>query len=335
MSSILYVATPGACIHQEHGRLKVMKGGEVLQEARLFDLERVVLLSGTAGLTSTAATALMEAGIECAFVSSTGKFRGFLAPARGRGAALRLAQLSSYADPARRLTLARTFVVRKLKNSLVILARRERNDANFTARRERERLEATCYAAGRAESIESLLGFEGEGAKTYFSAFGRMLGGGFSFTERTRRPPKDVANALLSFGYSLLTSEAVCAVAGVGLDPSVGFLHELDDAGRPSLALDLMEAFRPAVVDRLVLHLANKRRLSPLTDFTPDVGQGPRLTDAARRKFLLAYEERMTTPFRPHRTAETTDLRQSLRREAVRLARALKEGSEFHPFALP
>jgi CRISP-associated protein Cas1 len=335
MSSILYVATPGACIHQDHGRLRVTKGGEVLQEARLLDLERVVLLSGTAGLTSPAATALMEAGIECAFVSSTGKFRGFLAPARGRGAVLRLAQFRAYSDPLRRLALARALVVRKLKNGEVVLARRERNDTDFSARRERDRLVAACYAAGNAESLERLLGFEGDGAKTYFAAFGRMLGGGFSFTERSRRPPRDPANALLSFGYALLTSEAVTAVVGAGLDPSVGFLHEMDDAGRPSLALDLMEPFRPAVADRLVLHLANKRRLSPLTDFTPDVGQGPRLTDAARRKFLLAYEERMTTPFRPNRTAEPTNLRQSLRHEAIRLAHALRDGVEFSPFALP
>ncbi len=332
--SVLYVTVPGACVHQNHGRLKVTKGSEVLQEARLLDLERVVILGGSAGVTSTAATALMEAGIETAFLSSTGKFRGFLAPARGRGAALRLAQFAAYSDSTRRLALARKFVVRKLKNGDTLLGRYARNHPEFDPTRERDRLFAAGYAAEHAESIERLMGFEGEAAAAYFSAFGRMLGGGFRFSERSRRPPRDPANALLSFGYTLLTSEATSAVAGAGLDPSIGFLHALDD-GRPSLALDLIEPFRSAVVDRLVLSVANRKVLSPLTDFTTDENLGPRLSDAARRKFLLAYEERMTEPFQPNKSSRETCLRERLRQEAMNLSRALKENKIFRPFSMP
>lgn len=332
--SVLYVTTPGACVHQEHGRLCVTKGKEVLQEARLLDVERVVVLGGTAGVTSTAATALMESGIECAFLSSTGKFRGFLTPAKSRGAALRLAQYGAYQNPARRLELAQKLVVRKIKNSDVVLSRYVRNHPQMVFTREQDRLFAAQYAASTATSIPSLMGFEGEAAAAYFAAFGQMLGGGFNFTERSRRPPRDPANALLSFGYTLLTSEATSAVVGAGLDPAIGMLHELDD-GRPSLALDLIEPFRSAVVDRLVLHLANNRMLSPLEDFTSDTTQGPRLTDPARRRFLLAYEERMTEPFRTTKTGNPLCLRERLRQEAHSLAVALRDNTDFRPFSLP
>ncbi len=332
--SVLYVTIPGACVHQEHGRLRVTKGKELLQEARLFDIERVVIVGGTAGVTSTAATALMEAGIECAFLSSMGKFRGLLSPVRNRGAGVRLAQLAAHTDPARRLELAQTLVVRKVKNSSTLLSRFTRNHPELPFKREQDRLFAAQHAASNAPSVESLMGFEGEAAAAYFSAFGQMLSGGFRFTERTRRPPRDPANSLLSFGYTLLTSETTGAVVGAGLDPAIGMLHSLED-DRPSLALDLMEPFRSAVVDRLVLHIANNRMLSPLEDFTQDADNGPRLTDAARRKFLRAYEERMTETFHPHKSGKETSLRERLRREALNFAAALRDNKPFRPFALP
>jgi CRISP-associated protein Cas1 len=332
--SVLYITTPGALAHQNHGRLRITKGKELLQEVRLCDIERVVIIGGTAGLTSTAATALMESGIECAFLSSNGIFRGFLAPAKGRGASLRLAQFTVYNTPERRLEIARKIVARKIKNSDIMIARYARNHPEFDAQKEQDRLFSAQYATTHATSVESLMGFEGEAAAAYFSVFGRMLGGGFRFSERSRRPPRDPANALLSFGYTLLTSEATNAVAGAGLDPAIGMLHSMTE-GRPSLALDLMEPFRTAVVDRLILNIANNRLLSPLDDFTSDIDNGPRLSDPARRKFLLAYEERMTEPFTKGRLEKSTSLRECLRQEAHSLARAFRDDTSFRPFALP
>jgi CRISP-associated protein Cas1 len=305
-----------------------------LQEVRLLDIERVVILGGTAGVTSTAATALMEAGVECAFLSSVGKFRGFLAPAKGRGAALRLAQFAAYQDPARRLDFARRIVVRKIRNGDILLTRFARNHPEFDPSAEKVRLARAAERAEDAPGLDLLMGYEGEAAAAYFAAFGRMLGGGFAFVERSKRPPRDPANALLSFGYTLLASEATSAVAGAGLDPAVGMLHSLED-GRPSLALDLMEPFRSAAVDRLILHIANNRMLSPDEDFTHEGGNGPRLTDTARRTFLRAYEERMTELFRPGRSPEEVTLRQRLRQEARCIGQAFRDGTPFRPFALP
>lgn len=334
MGSVLYVTQPGAFVHQTHGRLRVTHGKTLLQEVRLGDLERVVILGGAAGLTSQAAAGLMEAGIETAFLSSTGRFRGWLSPAKGRGVTLRLAQFAAYTDPARRLELARAVVAQKIRNGDALLARFARNHAAFNPGPERARIGRALAASALASSVDSLLGHEGDAAAAYFAAFGRMLGNGFAFKSRSRRPPRDAANALLSLAYTLLASEATSAVAGAGLDPALGMLHAPDD-GRPSLGLDLTEEFRQPVADRLVLHLANNRILSPSDDFTAGgAALGFRLTDAARRQFFLAYEERLTESFTPRGQSSPTCLRACLRAQAHTLARALKSGSAYQPFVL-
>lgn len=335
MGTVLYVTRPGAFVHQTHGRLRVTQGRELLQEVRLCDLERVVVLGGTAGLTSQASACLMEAGIETAFLSSAGRFRGWLAPARGKGALLRLAQMTACMNPARRLSVALAIVAQKIKNWDALLARFARNHAAFDPSRERARMARALAASTQALDVPVLIGHEGEAAAAYFAAFGRMLGGGFAFRVRSRRPPRDAANALLSFGYTLLSSEATHAVAGAGLDPSLGCLHAPED-GRPSLALDLTEEFRQPVVDRLVLHLANNRILSPTADFQ-DVGpkDGFRLRDESRRRFLLAYEARMTEPFRLKPAAAPTCLRECLRAQGHALAQALADpAGTYRPFVL-
>jgi CRISP-associated protein Cas1 len=138
-----------------------------------------------------------------------------------------------------------------------------------------------------------LRGIEGYAAKAYFGAFGEMIRmnrEGFDFQGRSKRPPKDGINALLSFAYTLLANECVAACEGVGLDPQMGFSHVMRP-GRPSLALDLMEELRSVVADRLVLSLVNRGQVKP-SDFIDRPGGGVYLTDDARRDFLTAYQKR-------------------------------------------
>lgn len=332
--TVLYVTRPGACVHQTHGRLRVTLGKTLLQEVRLCDLERVVILGGTAGLTSQAAAGLMECGIETAFLSSTGRFRGWLSPAKGRGALLRLAQFAAYSNAARRLELAQTIVAQKIRNGDALLARFARNHAIFDPSKERARMGRALQSALAAREVGTLLGHEGDAAAAYFAAFGRMLGNGYNFTIRSRRPPRDAANALLSLAYTLLSAEATSAVAGAGLDPALGMLHAPDD-GRPSLGLGLTEEFRQPVADRVVLSLANNRVLSPNADFE-DMGSGAglRLRDEGRRRFFLAYEARMTEPFTERAGSAPTCLRERLRSQANSLAHSFKAGSGYQPFVL-
>ena len=167
----------------------------------------------------------------------------------------------------------------------MLLNRFGRNHAEFDAGPFRARLRRDCEAAGRARSIESLLGHEGAAAAAYFQAFGQMLRRDFVFTVRSRRPPRDPANALLSLAYTLLTSEATSAVAGAGLDPALGMLHTPEE-GRPALALDLTEEFRHAVGDRLTLHLVNNRVLSASADFEAVPEGGVRLRAEGRKRFF-------------------------------------------------
>ena len=334
MGSVLYVTKPGAFVHQTHGRLRVTQGKELLQEVRLCDLERVVILGGTAGLTSQAAAGLMEAGIETAFLSSTGRFRGWLSPAKGRGVTLRLAQFAAYSDPARRLALAQAIVAQKIRNGDTLLARFSRNHSSFDPAPERARMGRALASVERAPSVDTLIGHEGDAAAAYFAAFGRMLKNGFAFNTRSRRPPRDAANALLSLAYTLLSAEATSAVAGAGLDPALGMLHTPDD-GRPSLGLDLTEEFRQPVGDRVTLYLTNNRVLSARTDFADrGPGDGFRLTDEARRRFFLAYEARMTESFSLLPGGTQTCLRDCLRAQAHALARAIRDGSSYRPFVL-
>lgn len=331
MRSTLYITKPGAFVHRTGARLRVMRGSTLIQELRIEDLERVVILSGSAGLTASAATALMEAGVETAFVSSTGGFRGWLSPAAGRGVLLRLSQYRFHHHATARLGFARAVVARKIANGMALLRRFARNHTEFSPNAELARMERAEQSARAAASVESLLGHEGDAAAAYFQAFGRMLRNGFLFTVRSRRPPADPANALLSFGYTLLTTEATVAVAGAGLEPALGMLHTPED-GRPSLALDLTEEFRQPMVDRLVLALINNRVIST-ADFDHPGADGVRMNTEARRRFLQAYEDRMNEPFVQRLGTPPTTLRTELRDQARRMARAIAEQTDYHPFS--
>lgn len=150
------------------------------------------------------------------------------------------------------------------------------------------------WRAGTVDNLNSLRGCEGEGSAAYFGVFDRLIKAeGFSFRKRVRRPPTDPVNALLSFGYAVLANDASAAVQTLGFDPYCGYLHA-DRYGRASLALDVMEEFRPLLVDAVVLSCLNKRVLQP-SDIVVGLGNVCSLTPEARKKFLLQYEERKQT----------------------------------------
>ena len=142
-----------------------------------------------------------------------------------------------------------------------------------------------------AESTDAIRGYEGDAAARYFSVFGDCISAeGFSFSTRSRRPPRDAVNALLSFSYAILLNDCVAALAGVGLEPDAGFLHR-DRPGRPSLGLDLMEELRSVVADRLVLAMINRGQVRP-DDFVSEPTGAVSLTQSARREFLASYQTR-------------------------------------------
>lgn len=266
--------------------------GKVLQELRMADVSQVNVL-GNVGVTTQAIRALCQAGVPLSFFSYGGWYYGKLDGPFGKNVELRQAQYRSADLPGVGLQLARRFVAAKLANCRTLL-RRNHDEA---PRAVLDSLEELREKASSADSIESLLGVEGAGARAYFGAFGGMLRppkdrGLFEldFEGRNRRPPTDPINSLLSYCYALLTKDWTIAAANVGLDPHMGFYHR-PRYGRPSLALDLMEEFRPIVADSVVVNVINSG-IVQADDFNRSA-LGVALKPNARKRVIEAYERRM------------------------------------------
>ena len=285
---ILYITEQGAGLYQRGERLQVRKGKEVLAHVHQFDLEQVVLM-GSISLSSRVMGSLLGRGIDTVLLSSRGQYRGRLVGPEKRNILLRQMQFRRYEEADFRLQVARALVEGKLRNMrtlLMRLGRRRGQDVSQVA----HRLRAQMRQLGEAPTADVLRGLEGAGTAAYFGSLGSFLPAELGFKTRNRRPPKDPANSMLSFGYALLASTIEGVIHLVGLDPYLGFLHVVD-YGRPSLALDLMEEFRPVLVDALVLDLANHGMVRR-EDFESRDG-GVYLGDRGRRLLIEHYQKRM------------------------------------------
>ena len=250
----LVVQGHGLTVRLSGGELRVTnRKREVLESVRLMDISDVVLM-GRNQVTTPALTRLMECAIPVSWFSYGGWFQGMAHGMPNGNALLRRAQFRAADDPERALALARSFIAGKIANQRTLI--RRNHSAATEVLREMKRCRDEARGAG---SIATLLGIEGAAARAYFSALpGLLKPKEFQwpaedlFSGRNRRPPRDPVNALLSFGYAVLTREVTHALFRAGLDPFVGYLHQ-PRSGRPALALDLMEEFRPLVVDSAVL----------------------------------------------------------------------------------
>lgn len=285
----LYVRLHGGSVTKDHGEIVVRDRGEEVGRARLDDTSRLVVL-GNVTVTTPLIHELADRDVPIAFHTYGGWLKGVLVSAHGRNVTTRIAQHRRAADPAASLELARAFVHSKILNGRVLL---RRNGADVPAEA-LARLKELAADLPAAAGLESVLGIEGAAARMYFSHVPRMLaapwGERFAIEGRNRRPPKDPVNALLSFAYAMLARELTVIAHGVGLDPWVGFLHQ-PRFGRPSLALDLMEEFRPVIADSAVLTAINNGEVSP-NDFD-EWPTGVALNDRGRRAFLRVFERRM------------------------------------------
>lgn len=286
----VYVQRGGARVGVSGDVLEIRYKQEKVGEARLEHTSQVSVF-GNVQVSTQALRALLEREIPLAFYSSGGWFFGWARAFGSRNVELRRAQYRAADDTERSLSLARRFVSTKVWNQRTLLRRNATSSPEV--QQALQRLSGLRDQAERAESAAELLGLEGTAARLYFGQFPRMLKcdlGDFNLEGRNRRPPRDPLNALLSFVYSLLSKDWTIACGVAGLDPFLGFYHRTR-FGRPSLALDLMEEFRPLVGDSVVLSLVNGGVVTP-TDFVRR-GLGVALTDAARRRVISAYERRM------------------------------------------
>jgi CRISP-associated protein Cas1 len=264
----------------------------VIAEARLGEVSQVALFGGV-HITTPVIHELCKRGIPVSWLSHGGWFYGITHGMSHKNVELRRRQYAAASDPERSLALARRFVQAKIANCRTLLRRNHPNPPATTLRDLKEDLRR----AGVADRMDALLGVEGTAAHRYFSAFAEMLRppsdglGRFEFLHRNRRPPRDPVNALLSLAYAMLTREWTVVTQSVGFDPYLGFYHQ-PKYGRPALALDLIEEFRPLVGDSLVLTVINNGEITS-EHFVEALG-AVSLTAAGRSRFIEAYERRLS-----------------------------------------
>ena len=319
---VVYVGVQGARLRLHDGQLHVDHDDELLLTIPISHVGQIVLF-GNVGLSAYLRSHTLIEGIEVVFLSRRGHWLGRLDGPRAVNTTLRKQQYRAADDEALRLALARGFVAGKLANLRALLLRYHRRDAASELLEAARELEATRRQALQAERVGSLLGLEGTGSKRYFAALAHLLPTELGFQGRNRRPPRDPANAALSLGYSLLLGEVVAALAAAGLDPHVGFLH-VDEQGRPSLALDLMEEFRPLLVDAVVVACFRRGILDAASVHSDQQRGGVLLTDAARRRFLQAYEERLLATFAHVPSGQRTSYRRALFLQARQIADCIR-----------
>lgn len=293
----IYVTTENAWVRKDGENLVVEADGQELGRAPLHMLSGLICFS-RAGASPAALAACAETGICVSFLEPNGRFLARVEGARSGNVLLRRGQYRSADDAARGVPIVRGIVAAKTANQRAVVRRALRDhgetlkgEAGEALNRAESRLSDIVRRVLLNDNVPMLRGLEGEAAQVYFAVFTHLIRvGEFSFSVRSRRPPLDPVNALLSFLYAMLGHDCRSALESVGLDPQVGFLHA-DRTGRASLALDLMEEFRPVLADRLVLSLINRRQLT-LRDFVVEEGGAVKLTDHARKTVLVAYQER-------------------------------------------
>jgi CRISPR-associated protein Cas1 len=325
----LYITEPGAMLEKEAGQLLVTLRGEVLLAAPAIRVDQVVIV-GSAGVTTPALMLLVERGIGLVMLSGSGAFRGRLQTFRPGHLDVRRQQFRREEDERFCLEISRAIIAGKIHNSRSLLMRLDKTNTDPIAQRSVAAMRATIDHLGSATTRAELMGFEGDAAREAFKAMRSFIRPPWVFPTRARRPPPDPVNALLSLLYTLLYENCHTALQVVGLDPECGILHR-SAPGRASLALDLMEAFRPVLAESVALTLLNKRMLAP-DDFEPSPDGGVQLTRRGWQVVAPMYAKRLQTRVRPADTPRAISYQKVLELEARALKRAIMDGVPFVPF---
>ena len=326
----MYVTEQGARVEKEYRRLLVTKEDEVLMAVPVRRVSQVVLV-GNVGVTTPALLMLLRERVGLTLISRAGQLRGHLVPPMPRNLPLRHRQYERARDEAFCLAVGRAVVDGKLRNYRTLALRMARSRPDVAEGEALGRLEESVQRVETAADLAELRGIEGVGTRAYFEVFRRALREGWDFERRVRRPPTDPINALLSFGYTLLTDNLGAACEVVGLDRYDGFFHA-DKYGRPALALDLVEEFRGVVVDSVVLTLVNKRMLGA-EDFRPGPGGAVYLGRRGLRVFLRQYSARLNTRIIHPQVKRRLTYQQCFEVQARLLAKVIQgELAAYRPF---
>jgi CRISP-associated protein Cas1 len=323
--SVLYVTQPDAVLSKTYEAFTVaLKQPDGKWEKRSIPAQTVeqVVLMGNPQVTGDALVYALELGMPVHYLSRFGKHLGSALPGESRNGQLRLAQYGLYGDSERRLALVKAIVTAKIHNQGAVLYRHKVTEHPLKQRK---------GEVANQKSIDQVRGMEGLAAREYFGFWPQMLGQEWIFTGRNRRPPTDPVNALLSFAYGLLRVQVTAGVHLAGLDPYVGFLHEVT-RGQPAMVLDLMEEFRALVADNVVLAVLNNREIQP-QDFTESLG-AYMLSDKGRKQFLQAFERKLNDEFMHPVFGYRCSYRRAVELQARLLSRSLQEDIPYKPLVL-
>ncbi len=334
----LYVQQPGARVRKD-GETLLVEADDTATRVKLIDVSELAVF-GPVGVTTPTLHELMRREVPVAWYSTGGWLMGHTVGVGTKNVDLRIAQYRAAFDEARARRLARGLVRAKVLNSRTMLRRNWKDDADGAARDEAHgRLTRLAERAPTAADAGQLLGLEGEAAAVYFAAFERMIAPErrvadrpFRFDKRDRRPPPDPVNALLSFSYALLTRTFLATLASVGFDPYLGFYHR-PRHGRPALALDMMEPFRPLVADSTVLTAVNNGEVDA-GGFVVS-GAGCAMTPPTRKALIAAYERRLAQETTHPLFGYRVSMRRLIEVQCRLLARHLMGEIDDYPHYLP
>jgi CRISP-associated protein Cas1 len=329
---VLYLLEQGTVLHKKGEVFTITRKDEILQEIRAIEVEQIIVM-GNIDLTTPVINYILSRGIDCVFCNSYGRYNGRMISTESSLGILRLNQAKTILNPARKLDIARSFVRGKLHNQCTLVKRYQRETGLAELAQTTGRIDEILGRLDGCMEVESLLGQEGFATAQYYSSLRHVLKQDLGFTARLKRPPPDPVNSLLSFGYTLLVSDIQSAVSIVGLDPFMGFLHS-NEQSRSNLVLDLMEEFRPIIVDSLVLWLVNTRVMTE-DDFTrPDTpGKMVVINPPALKKFIHHYEQRVQEDIFHFRAGGKTAYRRCFELQARELAQTVQDFNySYKPF---
>ncbi len=297
IQNVLYLTSPGLYISRDHLTLRIERERKLLLSLPIHHVESVCVMGDEILLSHGAMQLALEQAVPINYLDENGRLRARVTGVPDTSVTLRRAQFRASENPGLQTHLCRCIVAGKLHNARNSLLRGARECGDPAAE---EALTAACDGMARliprlpeAANPDAVRGLEGAGAQSYFAVFGFLLKqqrDDFFFRIRTRQPPLDRVNCLLSFLYALVRHDAISALTVAGLDPFVGFLH-VERANRPSLALDLMEEFRPWLADRLAVTMINRQQIQP-GHFHLREGGAVELTTDGRKTLIKAYQER-------------------------------------------
>ncbi|OPZ87382.1 MAG: CRISPR-associated endonuclease Cas1 [Firmicutes bacterium ADurb.Bin419] len=320
---ILYLTSEGSKVRKNGGRITVFLGTESIKEIPLEQVDAVVVFSGV-HLTEELMVEFLRRGTAVTFLSSRGQYYGRLEPVQSVDVVRQMKQARLTNNEEFCVGISKQFISSKIHNQITVLRWFFKNRPDLDGS-EMDRLKVLQNKIKEAGSINEVIGYEGSAAKIYFSCISKLCNPEFGFSERTRQPPKDAFNSMLSYGYTLLMYEIYTLIGKHGLYPYFGFMHRAK-RGHPALASDLMEEWRPIIVDSFVLHLANKGSFKSVDFETDSSSGGVFLCKEQSKEFLKRYEKRVITQIKNEENPEEVfNYRLQLDKQVTMLAKAIDE----------